>query len=112
MSQKDKGSTTSALALALKKGSNPKKKEFDTIMHWVKQILGLIIGASFGVFKLQGVLFFVLGIAAFSLIALLYSKNYLEVDEDDIENTEIITSAFMNGLFSFLVSFCSCFFEF
>jgi len=92
------------LKIALTKGSAPEEMEFKDIIYWVKQILGLAIGIAFGIFKLQGIVSILIGLAALSGISILYSKRYLEVDEDEIENSQLFTEGIGIGAASFMVN--------
>lgn len=96
----------STLSLALTRGSSPTRKQFEEIVHWFKQIIGIILGITFGLLKLQGILAIIGGVVLISVISIVYGQNYLECDEDEVENTHMITDAFMISFFCFLVRPC------
>ena len=77
----------------LKKGHGPTKEEFSHFSLVFKQIFALIIGIVLGVLGIKGLL----GILVFLVVSngcmMFYSKNYLEVDEDEIENYKVFTEA-------------------
>ena len=92
------------LKTALSRGSEPKGKDLSIILHWFKQIVGLLVGSAFGVLKVSGLFGLLLGVAAVCGIGYLYAKNYLMVDEDEVENTEILSEGMGVGFACFMLT--------
>ncbi len=90
-------------------GYSPKLSEYLDFCIVFKQIIGLIIGVMFGFLGFQGIGVIVSYLIISSLITLYYSRNYIEIDEDEIENYQIYSSGAMPGfviyLFSWILSF-------
>lgn len=52
-----------------------------------KQIIGLVVGILNAFLMVKGMLGFIFFFSSQYILGLLYSKNYLEIDEDEIENS-------------------------
>lgn len=100
MSQKNQESN---LKVALTAGSSPEIKQFKDIMHWFKQIMGFLVGLFLGIFKVSGFAGIIAGLLIIVVASILYAQKYLEVDEDEIENSTIVTEGFQFALMSFFV---------
>jgi hypothetical protein len=106
-----KESGESNLKVALTAGSSPGVDQFKDIITHFKQILGFIIGLIFGVLKVKGFFGIVLGLGIIILLSILYAQKYLEIDEDEVESSTIVTEGFQFGLMSFFVRTISWYFS-
>ena len=60
-------------------------------------------GLTFGILGFTGLMSVLAGIAISNLSILYYVRNYLDLDDDDIENYEVYTESFMPTFFCFLL---------
>ena len=72
-------------------------------------ILSICVGLLFGFLGFKGIVSIILGVAATNVPVLLYVRHYLDLDDDDIENYQIYTEAFMPGFASFMLFWIAAF---
>jgi len=84
------------------RGSETTKEELMDTLHWTKQILGLILGATAGVLKFTGFPTVVGFAIILSGISLFYVWNVIKADH--IEAWDIVSEAFGPGFFSFMLA--------
>lgn len=93
----------------LKRESEPVIEEYSHFSLLFKQLTGLIIGITFGILGIQGMIGFIGFILVSSLLSLVYAKNYLGIDEEDIENFKLLSEGFFPGFILFLLSWIMMF---
>ncbi|XP_014670362.1 PREDICTED: uncharacterized protein C20orf24 homolog [Priapulus caudatus] len=81
------------------------KDEFLDVIYWIRQVLGLIIGITWGVVAMKGFA----GIISFSLLnaglVYIYFNNFQKVEEEEYGGAwEITKEGFMTSFASFMVS--------
>ena len=74
---------------------SPTKEEFTHLALVFKQTLALVLGLAAGILQIKGSMGIVGFLVIVSLVYMFYCKNYLETDEEVIENYKI----FSEGLF-------------
>lgn len=68
-----KDTEESNLKVALTAGSSPSVEQFKDIITHFKQILGFVLGLTFGVLKFKGFFGIVLGLGLIVLLSILYA---------------------------------------
>ena len=93
----------------LQRDSEPVIEEYSHFSLLFKQILGLSIGITFGILGIQGMVGFIGFVLISSLLSLVYAKNYLGIDEEDIENFKLLSEGFFSGFIVFLLTWIMTF---
>eukprot|EP01119_Soliformovum_irregulare_P003556 TRINITY_DN1422_c0_g1_i1.p1 TRINITY_DN1422_c0_g1~~TRINITY_DN1422_c0_g1_i1.p1 ORF type:complete len:118 (+),score=26.40 TRINITY_DN1422_c0_g1_i1:57-410(+) len=98
-----KTSNESFFAKALAKDVEWEKDDLFNVVHWVRQIVAVILGLVWGIIPLQGIV----GVMSFLLlnptIMFTYYTKYLGVDDEEMGRTELIQEGFMSSFGLFLV---------
>ncbi len=88
----------------LKKDFKPNKDEFNNFSLFLKQIIGVICGITFGILGIQGLAGIIMFFSISCLSMYFYSKNVLIIDEDEIENYKIFSEGQFTGFIAFILS--------
>jgi hypothetical protein len=84
--------------------SQPTIDEFSNFSLLFKQAIGLVIGVVIAILGIKGWMGFGIFFIFNAVLSLVYAKNYLGIDEEDIENFKIITEGLMTGFVVFLLT--------
>jgi len=89
---------------ALTRNSTWKKPELLDVVHWLRQLLGIVFGIVFGFIPLTGFV----GISSFCLlntaVVYFYYSQILGVDDEDFGRWELTSEGFMSSFGLFLVT--------
>ena len=85
------------------KSHSPSKEEFGHFSLIFKQIIGIITGIVFGAIGVTGIVGILLFLAISTGLMMYYSKNYLHIDEDEIENHKMFTESTLPSLALFML---------
>ena len=86
---------------------NFNKEELDDVVHWVRQVLGAVIGLLWGFLGLEGFMaigtFGILNV----LIMFIYYTKYLGVDDEEFGRTDLVLEGFMSSFAIYLICWIS-----
>ncbi|KAI0207204.1 hypothetical protein LSAT2_008132 [Lamellibrachia satsuma] len=83
----------------------PDKDEFLDVVYWMRQIMGLALGLTWGIIPLNGILAILLFFVINCLIIYLYYNTFQQVDEEEFGGVgEILKEGLMTSFATFLVS--------
>eukprot|EP00949_MAST-11_sp_MAST-11-sp1_P004665 g4665.t1 len=78
--------------------------EFWDCLYWVRIVAALLLGAAFGVLKIEGFVGFALYATVSSFAVILYSRGFIKVDPDDFGgDMAILGEGFMPALAAFVL---------
>jgi len=104
MTSSEQGNFGRLLKLALTYDSNPSKEEFFDIVHWLRQIIALVLGVVAGYLHLTGfpiiAAFFIINFGFFHI----YATKYLNFEDEKTEQHELYTEGLMIGFFTFVLT--------
>eukprot|EP00475_Leptophrys_vorax_P012277 TRINITY_DN1869_c0_g1_i1.p1 TRINITY_DN1869_c0_g1~~TRINITY_DN1869_c0_g1_i1.p1 ORF type:complete len:167 (-),score=49.13 TRINITY_DN1869_c0_g1_i1:46-480(-) len=80
------------------------KDDLFTVLHWIRQVIGIVFGVIFGLIPLTGFIGNITFISTVSAICYLYYAKYLAIDEEEFGRFELLSEGFMNAYALFLVS--------
>lgn len=81
------------------------KDEFLDVIYWMRQILGLMIGITWGLIPLKGFLGLALFLVVNVAIVYIYYNSFQKIDEEEYGGpTEILKEGLMTSFSSFLVA--------
>lgn len=81
------------------------KDEFLDVVYWMRQIVGVILGVTWGVIPIKGLIGILLFLAINSLVVYVYFSAFQKVDEEDYGGiAELLKEGLMTSFATFLVS--------
>lgn len=87
----------------LNKDHSPNKDEFNHFSLVFKQVFALILGIGLGLMGIKGIIGILIFLAVSNGLMMYYSKNYLQIDEEEIENHKVFTESTFPSLALFIL---------
>jgi hypothetical protein len=79
------------------------KDDLFTVLHWIRQVIGIVFGLMFGLLPLTGFVGNMSFLGGVTIVTYLYYAKFLAVDEEEFGRFELLSEGFMNSYALFLV---------
>lgn len=99
-------SVMAVLSKALTAGSEwSDKDEFLDVVYWLRQIIGLLVGITWGIFPIKGLIGIILFFAVNMAVIYVYFSMFQKVDEEEYGGiSEIFKEGLMTSFATFVVA--------
>jgi len=101
--QKDNQIKVSNWIKPFKSGLEWEKDEILELIHWVRQILAIVIGFIWGLVPFKGVVGILSFISLNALISFLYYSKFLGIDDEEFGRFDLLQEGFVTSFALFMV---------